>query len=89
MSPWKWWMAIAGTALVVGGVAWILKLWVIVATDGRVVATGAAATFFPLGLGLLMVGSTGVGLRLAKNQETSMRVVLVLASPLGCVFEAR
>jgi hypothetical protein len=42
MSLWRWWTAVAGTVLVVGGVAWILKLWVIVATDGRVVATGAA-----------------------------------------------
>ena len=82
MSLWKWWIALAGMALIAGGVAWILKLWIIVATDGRVVATGAAATFLELGLGLLMVGSTGVGLRLAMNQETSMRVVLALASPL-------
>lgn len=77
MSLWKGWMA-----LIAGGVAWLLKLWVIVATDGRVVATGAAATFLELGLGLLLAGSTGVGLRLAMNQETSMRVVLALASPL-------
>jgi hypothetical protein len=82
MSPWRWWIAIAGTALIAGGVAWLLKLWVIVATDGRVVATGAAGTFFTLGLGLLLVGSTGVGLRLAMNQETSMRVVVALASSL-------
>ena len=75
MSVWKWWMAIAGTALIAGGVAWLLKLWVIVATDGRVVATGAAATFLELGLYLLMVGSTGVGLRLGMSQETSMRIV--------------
>ena len=59
-----------------------MKLWVIVATDGRVVATGAAGAFYDLGLGLLLVGSTGVGLRLAMNQEPSMRVVLALASPL-------
>lgn len=82
ISFWKWWIAIAGTALIAGGVAWLLKLWVIVATDGRVVATGAAATFLELGLGLLLVGTTGVGLRLAINQDTSMRVVLALASPL-------
>ncbi len=88
MSPWKLWIAIAGTSLVVGGVAWLLKLWVIVATDGRVVATGAAGAFFDLGLYLLMVGSTGVGLRLAMNQETSMRVVLAVASQLvfGVLF---
>jgi hypothetical protein len=86
VSLWKWWIAIAGTALVVGGVAWLLKLWVIVATDGRVVATGAAGTFFDLGLYSLMVGSTGVGLRLTMKLETSMRVVLALASPFVFFF---
>ena len=82
MSLWKWWVAIAGTALVVGGVVWILKLWVIVATDGRVIHTGAAGASLELGLVLLMVGSRGVGVQLAMNQETSMRIVLAVASPL-------
>lgn len=85
MSPWKWWIAIAGTSLVVGGVAWFLKLSVIVATDGRVVATGAAGAFFDLGFYSLLVGSTGLGLRLAMNQEPSMRVVLAVASLLAFV----
>jgi len=85
MSLWKWWIAIAGTSLVVGGVAWLLKLWVIVATDGQVVATGAAGAFFDLGLYSLLVGSTGLGLRLAMNQEPSMRVVLAVASPIAFV----
>ena len=67
MWPWKLWITIAGTALVVGGVAWLLKLWVIVATDARVVATGAAGAFFDLGSYSLVVGSTGLGVRLAMN----------------------
>ncbi len=83
MSLWKWWIAIAGTALIVGGVAWLLKLWVIVATDGRVVATGAAGAFYELGLYSLMVGSTGVGLRLTMKLETSLRVTLAVVSPLA------
>jgi hypothetical protein len=82
MSPWKWWIAIAGTTLIAGGFAWLLKLWVIVATDGRVVATGAASRFLELGLVLLIVGSTGIGVRAMMGQEPSMRVVLALASPL-------
>ena len=45
-------------------------------------ATGAAATFLDLGLYLLIVGSTGIGVRLMMNQEPSMRVVLAVASPL-------
>ncbi len=83
MSLWKWWIAIAGTALVVGGVAWLLKLWVIVATDGRVVATGAAGAFFDLGFYSLIVGSTGVGLRLTMKLETSLRVILAVVSPFA------
>jgi hypothetical protein len=88
VSLWKWWIAIAGTTLIAGGVAWMLKLWVIVATDGRVVATGAAGAFFDLGFYSLMVGSTGVGLRLAMNLETSLRVTLAVVSPFvfGVLF---
>lgn len=86
MSPWKWWIAIAGTFLVVGGVAWILKLWVIVATDGRVVATGAAGAYFDIGFYSLLAGSTGLGLRLMMNQEPSMRFVVALASPFMFFF---
>jgi hypothetical protein len=82
MSLWNWWIAIAGSSLIAGGVAWFSKLWVIVATDGRVVATGAAASSLELGLVLLIVGSTGIGVRLMIRQEPSMRVVLALASPL-------
>jgi hypothetical protein len=83
VSPWwRWWIAIAGTLLVVGGIAWILKLWVIVATDGRVVATGAAGAFFDLGLYSLLVGSTGLGVRLAISQEPAMRGVAAAASPV-------
>jgi hypothetical protein len=82
MSLWKWWIAIAGSTLIAGGVAWCSKLWVIVATDGRVVATGAAASLLEVGLVLLIVGSTGIGVRAMMGQEPSMRVVLALASPL-------
>ena len=84
MSLWKWWIAIAGIALIAGGVAWLLKLWVIVATDGRVAYTGAAGAFFDLGLYSLMIGSTGVGLRLTMKLETSLRVILALVSPFAC-----
>jgi hypothetical protein len=86
MSVWKWWIAIAGTALVVGGVAWILMLWVIVATDGRVQYTGAAGAFFTLGLYSLLVGSTGLGLRLAMNQESAIRVCAMVGAPVAFVF---
>jgi hypothetical protein len=65
-----------------------LKLWVIITTDGRVVATGAAGAFFDFGFYSLMVGSTGVGLRLAMNLENTLRVTLAVVSPFvfGVLF---
>ena len=45
-------------------------------------ATGAAATLLDLGLVLIIVGATGIGVRVMMNQEPSMRVVLAVASPL-------
>lgn len=86
MSLWKWWIPISGTFLVVGGVAWILKLWVIVATDGRVVATGASGAFFDLGFYLLLAGSTGLGVRLAINKEPGLRVGAAAGSLLAFFF---
>jgi O-antigen ligase len=59
-----------------------LKLWVIVATDGRVVATGAAGAFFDLGFYSLLVGSTGLGVRLTRNQEPALRGVAAVGSPI-------
>ena len=83
-SLWKWWTAIAGTILIVGGVAWILKLWVIVVTDGRVVATGAAGGFLDLGFYSLLVGSTGLGLRLTKNEANPVtRIAAAVGSPVA------
>ncbi len=60
-----------------------MKLWVVVATDGRVVATGAAGAFFDIGFYSLLVGSSGIGVRLMMSQEPSMRVVLAVASPVA------
>lgn len=86
MSLWKWWIVISGISLVVGGVAWILKLWVIVATDGRVVATGAAGAFFDLGFFSLLVGSTGLGVQLAMKQEPALRVGAAVGALLAFFF---
>ncbi len=59
-----------------------MKLWVIVSTDGRVVATGAAGAFFDLGFYSLLVGSTGLGVRLTRNQEPALRGVAAVGSPV-------
>jgi len=86
MSLWKWWTAVAGVALVIGGVAWVLKLSVIIATDGRVVATGAAGAFLDLGFYSLLVGSTGLGLRLTKKERNPItRIAAAVGSPVAFV----
>lgn len=86
MSLWKWWTTIAGTLLVVGGLAWVLKLWVIISTDSRVVATGAAGAFFDLGLYSLLVGSTALGLRLTINQKPLLRGAAMVGASVAFVI---
>lgn len=76
------WITVAGAALTAGGVAWLLKLAVIVATSGRVTDTGAAGVFFLLGFVLLLLGSTGVGLRLTMNKPLPLRLLGVVLSPI-------
>ena len=82
------WIAVAGTALVAGGVAWLVKLAVIVATGGRVIDTGAAAFFYLLGFLLLAVGSTGLGLWLTKNRAVPLRIAAVALSPVAFLASA-
>lgn len=85
MSIPKWvrgWIAVTGTALVLGGIAWFSKL-AVVATGDRVTATGAAGAFFTLGLVLILIGSTGAGLWLTTmNDETIARVLGIVLSPV-------
>ena len=77
---WSW---IAGWLTLSGGVAWLAKIAVIVATDGRVMTTGAAAWLMRLGLVGLFVGVTGVGLWLARRGGWVTRAVAVLLSPVA------
>jgi hypothetical protein len=86
MSSPRWtsvWTAVAGVALVLGGAAWLSKLTVIVATGGRVAYTGAAGAFFTIGLALMLPGSTGIGLRLARNSEIGLRISAAALSPVA------
>lgn len=81
MKNTRW--ILIGTALVLGGAAaWFAKLSVIVATDGRVESTGAAAVFFVLGAALLMLGAAALGLWLARERHIVVRVAAVLAGPV-------
>lgn len=63
-----------GTAFVLAGAAtWFAKLGVIIATDGRVVSTGAAAVFYLLGFALLVLGSAALGVWLTRGLPAIVR----------------
>jgi hypothetical protein len=76
------WSMIAACLSLAGGVAWLAKFAVIVATDGRVATTGAAAWFMRLGLVCLFAGGTGVPLWLARRGRGLLRAAAVLLSPV-------
>jgi len=65
-----------------GGAAWLAKLAVVAATDGATSDTGAAAIFYLLGVALLAIGSTAVGLWLAAGRHRAVRVLAVVLSPV-------
>ena len=86
MSLSRWLIATAGLALVVGAMAWLTKIGVIIATDGRVTHTGAAGASFTIGLGLLSVGAAGLGLRLTTSVDLVLRVILTVGFPFVFVL---
>ena len=81
MSLSRWLIATAGLALVVGAMAWLTKIGVIIATDGRVTYTGAAGSSFTIGLGPLSVGAAGLGLRLTMSVDLVSRVIITVLFP--------
>ena len=81
MSLSRWLIATAGLALVVGAMAWLIKMGVIIATDGRVTHTGAAGSSFTIGLWLLSVGAAGLGLRLTMSVDLVSRVIITVLFP--------
>ena len=76
------WTQLAAVLLISGAIAWIIKLSVIVSTNGQVIDTGAAALFMKIGIILLAVGSTAIGSRLSANKATWLRVVAIVLSPV-------
>jgi hypothetical protein len=78
------WTRIARVALIAGGIAWLLKLVVIVATDGADSGTADAVVgmFFLLGFVLLLGGSTAVGLWLTRSRGPVLRIAAGLVAPL-------
>jgi hypothetical protein len=74
---------IAGWAAVAGSVAWLAKLAVIVATDGRVMTTGAAAWLMRAGLLAWLLAAVAGGLRVAYRRGVAARVGAVLVAPVA------
>ncbi len=82
ISLFSKWTRVGGLLLIGGAIAWIIKLSVIVATNGQIIDTGAAALFMKIGLLLLGVGSTGVGYRLSLNRTLWIRTAAIILSPV-------
>lgn len=83
------WTKVAAFLLLGGATAWILKLGVIIATNGEVIDTGAAALFMKIGLLLLLIGSTGIGNQLSANRAILLRTLAIILSPVflvGLIF---
>ena len=80
MGFWEHW---APVVLLTGAIFWLAKMSVIVATDGRVDSTGAAAVFYLGGVLLMAVGATAVGLWLTRGRATWLRVVAMAVSFVG------
>jgi hypothetical protein len=76
------WTQVAGLLLMGGALAWTIKLCIIIATNGRIINTGAAALLMKVGIVLLLVGSTGIGNRLSRNRKLWFRIVAIILSPV-------
>jgi hypothetical protein len=79
------WTRIATAALIAGAITWLVKLAVIVATDGAESGVGDSATavLFVLGFVLLLGGSTAVGLWLTRGRGAAVRIVAALLAPIA------
>ena len=76
------WTQVAGLLLMGGALAWTIKLCIIIATNGRIIDTGAAALLMKIGIVLLVVGSTGIGNRLSRNRALWVRIISIVFSPI-------
>lgn len=76
------WISIGSVAAALGGLSWLAKVAVIIATDGEVTDEGAAAFFYLLGVALMVIGSTAVGAMLAGRRMQLMLVMAIALSPI-------
>lgn len=76
------WITIASVAAALGGLSWLAKVAVIIATDGEVSDEGAAAFFYLLGVALMVIGATSVGAMLAGRRARLVLVMAIALSPI-------
>lgn len=76
------WTQTAALFLIGGALSWTMKLLVIIATNGRIIDTGAAALLMKTGMLLLLVGSTSFGSGITANRNRFLRAGAILLSPL-------
>lgn len=79
------WIVILTTALIAGGVAWLLKLEVIavlVVTGSPDIESALVAFFYLTGFALLVIGSTALGLWLTRNRPVPLRIAAMILSPI-------
>lgn len=74
------WPVLASALLAAGGLSWMIKIGIIVATDGRIITTGPAAALMTAGLVLLPLGAAGVGAGLARHAHVGLRAVAALGA---------
>lgn len=67
------WPVLASGLLAAGGLSWLVKIGVIVATDGRIIDTGPAALLMTAGIVLLLLGAAGTGAWLAGRRHPVLR----------------
>ena len=76
------WIQIGSIAAALGGLSWLAKVAIIIATEGKVNDEGAAALFYILGVALMSVGSTAGGVRLANRRSSLLLIGAVVLSPV-------
>lgn len=76
------WTVLASAAAALGGLAWVAKVAVIIATDGRIVDEGPAALFYILGAVLMLAGSTAIGARLTEERSGRIAGLAMAFSPV-------
>ena len=73
--PVSRWLVLASLSLLAGGLSWLIKIGVIVGTDGRVITTGPAAMLMSSGIIFLLLGAAAAGVGLAREAHLILRVV--------------